>query len=131
MAVDPATLQRFELFAPLTDAERELVAAKLEERHAAAGSHLTNEGGSGYFFFLIEEGTAAVTRGDALLAELGPGDFFGEASILATTRRTATVTATSPVRLLELFGADFTKLVTDVPVLGATIRDALEARIPR
>jgi CRP-like cAMP-binding protein len=130
MGVDTARLNRFPLFEPLTDAERASVAVKLEERTAEQGAHLTSEGGGGYFFFLIDEGTATVTRGDQTLAELGPGDFFGEAGILEGPRRNATVTANTPMKLLELFGADFAKLTADIPAMGATIRAALEAHHP-
>jgi CRP-like cAMP-binding protein len=130
MAVDPARLQGIQLFGPFTDEQRELIAAKLEERNAATGSHLSSEGGAGYFFFVIEEGTAKVTRAEETLAEFGPGDFFGEAAILRTHRRTATVTATSPMTLLVMFGADFAKLVADSPELAATIDSAMDARLP-
>lgn len=130
MSVDPTRLERVPLLASLTDEQRALVAAKLEERTAHPGDHLTHEGGGGYFFFIIEDGTATVTREDEKLAELGPGDFFGEVSILATPRRTATVTATTPMQLLELFGADFAKLTDDIPDLGAAVKTAIEAHLP-
>src|ERR671930_558937 len=96
MAVDPARLENLKLFEPLTNEQRAAVADKLEERTVDAGTHLSTEGGSGYFFFVIENGAAIVTRGDETLAEFGPGDFFGEAAIFRTRRRTATVTATQP-----------------------------------
>jgi CRP/FNR family transcriptional regulator, cyclic AMP receptor protein len=118
------------LFASLSDAERAQVAAVTHELTADAGRHLTMEGGGGYFFFVIEDGTATVSRDGDVIAELGPGDFFGEASILATTRRTATVTADTPMQLLEIFGADFAKLTKDLPELGVTIKAALEAHLP-
>jgi hypothetical protein len=70
MAVESARLQCSELFTGLTDAQREAIAARLEERTARPGVHLTSEGGGGYFFYVIEEGTAEVTRGDETLAEL-------------------------------------------------------------
>ena len=62
------------------------LAQKMEERHAAPGEHLSNEGGSGYFFFVIEDGAADVTRDGAVVASLGPTDYFGEIAILATPR---------------------------------------------
>ena len=91
MSVDPARLTAVPLFAALTDDERAAVAAKLEERTANVGDHLSTEGGAGYFFFVIESGGATVTRDGQTLAEFGPGDFFGEAAIFKTRRRTATV----------------------------------------
>jgi CRP-like cAMP-binding protein len=131
MAVDAARLNDIEFFSSLTEQQRVSVAAALEERTAHPGDHLTSEGGSGYFFFVIEAGTATVTRGDETLAQFGPGDFFGEAAIFSTIRRTATVTATSDMRLLVLFGADFAKLSEDIPPLHDQIAAALEARLPK
>ena len=130
MSVDPARLTAVPIFAPLTDDERAAVAAKLEERTADVGDHLSTEGGPGYFFFVIESGSATVTRDGEVLAEFGPGDFFGEAAIFKTRRRTATVTATAPTKLFAMFGADFAKLVADIPELHTEIDDALAARLP-
>jgi CRP-like cAMP-binding protein len=130
MPVDPARLADVPLFASLTDEERAEIAAKLEERNANVGDHLSTEGGPGYFFFVIDSGSATVTRDGAVLAQFGPGDFFGEAAIFKTRRRTATVTVTSPTKLFAMFGADFAKLVSEIPMLHTRIDEALAARIP-
>ena len=68
---------------------------------------------------MILEGTASVDRAGESLAELGPGDFFGEAAVLEATRRNATVTATSDMTVGALFGADFAKYEHDSPELHA------------
>ena len=130
MAVDAVRLQKIPLFAALDDEQRAAAASKLEERVVAEGTHVSNEGGSGYFFFVIAEGTARVTRGDEILAELGPGDFFGEAAVLKTPRRTATVVAATPMTLFAMFGADFAKLAADQPAVAAVIDAALAERLP-
>jgi CRP/FNR family cyclic AMP-dependent transcriptional regulator len=131
MAVDAARIREVPLFAELTESEREAVAEKLSERHVEAGRHLSNEGGAGYFFFVIESGTAKVSHGDEVVATLGPGDFFGEAAVLETTRRTATVTATTDMVVLEMFGADFAMLHAHSPAVKATIDRAMSERLPR
>jgi CRP-like cAMP-binding protein len=130
MAVDPARLAGIPLFADLSDDQRTAVAAKLEERHVDAGEHLSREGGPGYFFFVIESGNATVSRDGVTLAEFGAGDFFGEAAILKTRRRTATVTTTSPATLFAMFGADFAKLEAEIPSLQTRIDEALAQRLP-
>lgn len=130
MSVEVARLLSIPLFASLGDDERAAISDKLEERDVEAGTHLSSEGGAGYFFFVIEQGAAVVTRGDETLAEFGPGDFFGEATIFRTRRRTATVTATEPTVLLAMFGADFAKLAADIPALHASVEAALDARLP-
>ena len=130
MAVDPSRIQQAPLFATLTDAQCEAVASKLEERHVEPGRHLTTEHGSGYFFFVIESGTADVSHDDGeVVATLGPGDFFGEAAIFRTRRRTATVTATTDMVVFAMFGADFAVLVEGIPELKAEIVTALDARL--
>ena len=130
MGVDASRLAGVPLFAALTDDERADVSAHLEERHVDKGAHLSTEGGSGYFLFIIESGTAHVSHGDQVVAELGPGDFFGEAAVLETTRRTATVSAATPMVVFAMFGADFAKLAGDIPEIHQRIETALDARLP-
>ncbi len=79
---------------------------------------------------MLERGGAVVTRGDETLATFGPGDFFGEGAIFRARRRTATVTATEPGVVFAMFGADFAKLVADIPELHERIDAALDARLP-
>lgn len=131
MAIDPARLANVPLFGGLTDREISAIAEKLEERGADPGTHLSSEGGAGYFFFVVEQGAAVVTRGDQTLATFGHGDFFGEGAIFRARRRTATVTATEPTVVFAMFGADFAKLVADIPELHARIEAALDARLPK
>jgi len=131
MGVDAARLQGIPLFADLTDAERADAAAHFEERSVDAGAHLSHEGGAGYFFFVIESGTADVSHGDEVVATLGPGDFFGEAAVLETTRRTATVTAATPMTVFAMFGADFAAFETNSPSVHAIVRRALDERLGR
>jgi CRP-like cAMP-binding protein len=131
MAVDVARLQNTPLLSSLTDAERAAVADKLEERDVGAGRRLTTEHGSGYFFFIIESGTADVSHEDGtVVATLGPGDFFGEAAIFSTRRRTATVSANVDMTVFAMFGADFAYLVDQIPQLKAAIDAALSERLP-
>jgi len=130
MPVELDRLQHLELFSPFADGQLADLAERIEVRDAPTGTQLSHEGGGGYFFFVIEAGRAAVTRDGETLAELGPGDFFGEAAVLRTRRRTATVTALEPMTLLVIFGADFAKLTTDVPAFGSVIDKVLAERLP-
>jgi CRP-like cAMP-binding protein len=128
MPVDPARLRNVAVFTDLTDDDLALVAEKMEERVVEPGEHLAREGASGYFFFVNFDGHAEVSRDGQAVAALGPGHFFGETAILETTRRTATVTATSPMVVGALFGADFAKLAADSPELHARITQAMGER---
>jgi CRP-like cAMP-binding protein len=131
MAVAPERLVGIPLFAGLTDAERTDAASHLEERTVHAGEHLSNEGGAGYFLFVIESGTADVSHGDEVVATLGPGEFFGEAAVLETTRRTATVTASTDMVVFAMFGADFALLESRAPSVHAIVAQALDERLGR
>ena len=128
MGVEVGRLERVPLFSGLSPEDRATLAAKMEERHAAVGEHLSNQGASGYFFFVIEEGTAEVERDGQVVAKLGPDDFFGEIAILSTTRRTASVTAATPMTLLAMFGADFAKFSAEMPALAEQVQRAIEER---
>jgi cAMP-dependent protein kinase regulator/CRP/FNR family cyclic AMP-dependent transcriptional regulator/cGMP-dependent protein kinase 2 len=128
MPVDPTRLRSIAVFTDLTDDDLALVAEKMEERSVEPGEHVAREGAFGYFFFVIFDGRAEVTRDGESVAALGPGHFFGETAILETTRRTATVTATSPMTVGALFGADFAKLASDSPELHARIAHVMHER---
>ena len=130
MAVSPSRIRDVPLFAALSDDERAVIATKLSERHVSAGDRLSTQGGAGYFFFVIETGTVDVSHGGDIVATLGPGDFFGEAAIPQTKRRTATMTAASDVTVLEMFGADLAVLNAQAPSVHAAIERAMEERIP-
>jgi CRP-like cAMP-binding protein len=130
MAVDPSRIKSVPLFADLDDAQLTAIADKLEERGVEPGAHLSSEGGAGYFFFVIEQGGAVVSRGQETLATFGPGDFFGEGAIFRARRRTATVTTTEPTIVFAMFGADFAKLAGDIQPLHARIQAALDERLP-
>ena len=76
----------------------------------------------------IEEGEAEVTRGGEHVADLGPGDFFGEMGLLERTLRNATVTAKTPVRLVTLTGWDLKRVERSAPEAMERIRSVLEER---
>ncbi len=130
MAVDPSRLAPVPLFAGLSADQLGTIAAKLEERDLHVGEHLSSEGGAGYFFFVIESGRAEVVKHGEKVADLGPGDFFGEGAIFRARRRTATVTTTEPGIVFAMFGADFAKLASDIPEIPERIDAALDARLP-
>ena len=81
-------------------------------------------------FYVIADGTADVLHDDALIARLGPGDFFGEMAILGDGRRVADVVATSPMVLYAMFGTSFREMEAELPTVAEAIRTAVEARQP-
>jgi CRP/FNR family cyclic AMP-dependent transcriptional regulator len=114
-------LRRIPLFAECTKAELIEVAISADEREAASGQDLTEQGQRGREFFILVEGAVAVRRNGRKLADLGPGDWFGEIAILTYTPRTATVTATSPVRLLVISDRAFRRVVETTPRIALKV----------
>jgi CRP-like cAMP-binding protein len=105
------------------------IAPWFEVQDASPGVNLTGEGASGYSFFILSDGTASVTVDGVEVNTLGPGDFFGELAILGDGVRTATVTTTSPSRLLVLFGTEFRQLQQEHPDLASRIEAGVRARL--
>ena len=62
---------------------------------------------------------------------LGPNDFFGEIGLLETERRTATVTATTPLTAIVIFGPNFRHVERELPELAQQIRAAIRDRLSR
>jgi CRP-like cAMP-binding protein len=127
--LDADGLKSLPLFAGLSRRERELVARFADEVDIGAGRVLTHEGGSAQEFFVIETGTARVTRGGKEVRHLGPGDFFGEIGVLSTQRRTATVTSTSPMHLVVLFGQNFIALEGELDEVNQVVERVMAERL--
>jgi len=105
------------------------VAKLADEIDFGAGRELTREGSSGREFFVIVEGEVDVSRKGKKVNSLGAGDFFGEIALIAHTPRTATVTSTTPVRLLVITGQSFKTLLEHQPPIAAKVLSALAERL--
>jgi CRP-like cAMP-binding protein len=97
-----AILAASPLFAGVDHQELERICGEMEERQHAAGDRIVAEGVQGVEFFIVVEGDAVIEARGRQLAQLGPGDFFGEVSALDQGPRTATVRAGSALRSLAL-----------------------------
>jgi len=123
-----ADLASVPLFEGLPHDDLTRLAEWFDVQSVSAGVTLTSEGASGYSFYVLLEGTAVVKAGDEAVAMCEPGDFFGEMAILGDSRRTATVTTTSPARLLVMFGTDFRRLQDSQPAIAAQLQQAMRER---
>jgi CRP-like cAMP-binding protein len=128
--LDANRLKSLPLFASVSDDDLERIAPFVSEVSVSAGKHLVDEGDYAYTFMAIEEGSAEVRRGDEVVAELRAGDFFGEVGLLDTEKRTATVVATSPTRLVTLDRWDMRRLEKAIPAAVEQIRAAAAERLP-
>jgi CRP/FNR family cyclic AMP-dependent transcriptional regulator len=126
--LDASRLKSIPLFEEVGDEELAQIAPFATEVEVEAGRELVREGDFSYEFMAIEEGDAEVTRGGEHVAELGPGDFFGEMGLLERTLRNATVTAKTPIRLVTLTGWDLKRVERSAPEAMERIRSVLEER---
>jgi voltage-gated potassium channel len=129
--VDAASLASIDLFRTLSKRELEQVSRWADEVDVAEGTVLGRKGDIAYEFFVIEDGVARVEVDGKHVVDLGPGEWFGEIGLLAAERRTATVTATTPMRLAVFFGPNFRSLARELPKVAATIDAEIAARLAR
>lgn len=126
----PERLDSFPVLAGLPVHERELLAASLRDERAEPGRELARAGDLGWAMYAIVEGEADVRdAGGRVVGVLGPGDTFGEIALLVAGRRSATVVARTPMRLLSLFAQDFQRMRADVPSFEAALRDVIDERL--
>jgi CRP-like cAMP-binding protein len=128
--LDATRLKSIPLFEEVGDEELAQIAPFAQEVSVEAGKVLVREGDFSYEFMAIEDGTAEVTRGGEHVADLGPGDFFGEMGLLEKTLRNATVTARSAMRLVTLTGWDLRRVERTAPQAIERVRAVLEERRP-
>jgi MFS family permease len=105
-------LRSHPIFAPLPESALESLAGKLAEVKHSAGETVFRQGDYGDRYYLIAEGTVDVTVDGEKTRSLGPGDGFGEIALLRDVPRTATVAASSDVKLYALERDDFIAVVT-------------------
>ena len=108
--IEVSDLGAIPLFEELDERDLEVLAAGADRVDVDAGEELTREGEFGHAVFAIESGTAEVSIDGSIVRRLGPGDVFGEIAVMASGRRTATVTATTEMRLISLFKRDLWSL---------------------
>jgi CRP/FNR family transcriptional regulator, cyclic AMP receptor protein len=126
--VDADQLNHVPLFAGLTKSQRAQVARWADEIDEPAGFHLVDQGNYAHEFFVLLEGTVSISQDGAHIADLGPGDFFGEIALVEHKRRTASVAATTPIRAVVMHSREFGAMRTEMPGVCAQIESAIRAR---
>ena len=129
--MDAKRLEPIPLFGDLTRKEREQIARWTDEVDVPAGYPLLEQGRLPHEFFVIESGTVAVAKDGEHLADLGPGDFFGEIAIMEHDRRTASVVATTPVTAIVMLARDFEVMAEAMPHVAEKIHEAIRERMQR
>jgi CRP-like cAMP-binding protein len=117
------------LFGGCSKAELQRVASLADELDLAEGATLIREGERGREFIVVVDGTVRVTRKGKKVRDLGAGDFIGEIALVSDVPRTATVTSTSPVRLLVVTDRAFRGLVEQMPSIATKVLQSLGERL--
>ena len=122
-------LKMVPLFSGADQAQLESIAGQADEVQVQPGMALATQGGKGDELMVVLDGKAEVTRDGKHLADLGAGDFFGEISLLDGGPRTATVTATSPMRTLVIRRDAFGDIRESTPGLNDVVLVELAIRL--
>jgi CRP-like cAMP-binding protein len=123
-------LKRVPLFALCSKHELAEICQLADEIDLPAGKVLAREGDRGREFFVLVEGSVGVQRHGETVNTLSDGDFFGEIALVSGRPRTATVTATSPVRALVVTEQAFATLLRKNPEIQTKVLQALAERVP-
>ena len=137
MAPSPRDLLvRSPLFAELSPAALDKLAALLRRRHYRAGEPVFREGDPGMALYIVETGEVKILLGgsegkEVVLSLLGPGEFLGEFALLDGEPRSADAVATGPADLLVLPREDFLRFLREVPTVAINMLAALSRRFRR
>jgi len=123
-------LRNAALFAGFDDRQIAGVLSIAKERRFAAGETIIRQGESGLGFYLVVEGHTEARAGDTILAQLGPGDYFGEmALLLEDTPRTADVVALEETTCLVITQWAFKSLLAAHPDMASAVMVELARRL--
>jgi CRP/FNR family transcriptional regulator, cyclic AMP receptor protein len=126
--LDATTLKKIPLFADVPDDTLGKIAPWATTEEWPEGKEIVKEGGFSNHFYAIEEGTAKVERDGKEVAELGPGDVFGEQGLLEKSERSATVTATSEIRLIKIEHWELSRMRQSMPEVVEELVKKVEER---
>jgi len=117
------------LFARCSSGDLAKIARLTDEIEVEAGRELVVEGDAGHEAFVVVDGSAAISQGGVEVATVGPGAVFGEMALIDRVPRNATVTATTPMRLLVIGQREFSGLLDEAPDFRTSILSALADRV--
>ena len=126
--MDADRLKSVPLFESLPDDVRSKFSVWVGELKVDAGRTLAEQGEFAYELFVIEDGKAEVLQDGSQIAELGPGEFFGEMGVLEKAQRNATVISKTPMTLFTLSHWDVKRLERRAPEAIRRLREVLEQR---
>jgi CRP-like cAMP-binding protein len=125
----PDLIRGIPIFSELDDASVKQLSSDFIEREFTAGQNIAIEGEGGLNFFVVESGTATVSVGGKDVGTLGPGASFGEVALVDKSARSATVTATTPLRAFALPVWSFRSFAESRPSVTWRLLELLAERL--
>jgi len=122
-------IARVPIFAKCTAEEIEVIAGVAQDGFFQPGQIIVTQGTPGQAFYLILEGRVEILRDGVSLGGFGPGDFFGEMSLLDQAPRSATIRAIGQVSCLMLSSWDFKALLERHPAIAIKLLEVLSRRL--
>lgn len=129
MATKAALIAQVPLFARCSKREIGHIATLATKVTAQEGDVIVEEGTSGGDFHIVASGEAEITIGGKKIRKVGPGDYFGEMSLLGNRLRSATVTAASRMNLYVIDAKGFNEMLDTTPSVTLSILTTLSARL--
>lgn len=124
-----AALASVPLFAGISAESMAALAAATGEQDFAAGQFIVRQGQVGSGLYVIVSGSVKVVRGSDEIAQLGPGEFFGELSVIDQEPRNASVQAAEPTVVLALASWDLLALLEKDSALALNMIRQLTRRV--
>lgn len=122
-------LARVPLFARCTPEEVANVTGAALVKEFSANQLIVTQGTPGTAFYIILEGSVGVARDGVAIGTLGPGEFFGEMSLLDSAPRSATIRAAEPTRCMMLSSWDFRAALERHPTVAIKLLEVLTQRL--
>jgi CRP-like cAMP-binding protein len=126
--MDATQLKRIPLFQDVPDEDLRVITTFATSDEVPEGNVIVKEGSFANHFMAIEEGTAKVTKDGEKVGELTSGDIFGEIGLLDKERRSATVEATSRVKLIKIERWELQRLKSKLPHVYKRIEELAAGR---
>lgn len=126
--MDATQLKRIPLFADVPDEDLRVVTTFATSDEVAEGTAIVKQGDFANHFMAIEDGTAEVVKDDVVVSQLGPGDIFGEMGLLEKEKRSASVIATSRLKVIKIEHWELQRLKKVLPHVYTRIEDLAAER---
>lgn len=123
------SLKKVPIFSRCSSKELKFLASEMDEVDVGEGTTLISQGNQNHTFHILIDGQAEVTIGGSTVAALGPGDFFGEISMMDRGPATATVVTKTPAHLMVMSHEQFRDAVKSDDDVFSGVMSAIAERL--